>query len=551
MMIVRQLIVRQNFLAILSMFVFFMLFDESVAANNNVTITNDAANNVTIAKDTSNSAVIDTHDDPAAPKVGHGQTNLPLQDVNILILTNFHSWVGGHKLQRPDRNADYGDILSFYQRLKGLCGNGRDLWFVMNGNFVHGSVIGGQNSLLASSGILEHIPYDLVTIGDQELQSLETLKFLRQPGGLFDWWGPKLLTSNILLSSTNQKPLGTYYQYLKGGSSTVLAFGFAGEMDNVNKLLGPQLFLQKAENAIELPWFKDVLQQRDFDVILVLAHLDRRVEQKILQKIRKICGNDMVIQFVNSHNNTHGFEKLDSYAPSMETGRLLNTLGFMSFDKTTKRFNHTFINTTEKYFGDIISEANYMTEDGIALRNFINRTETAAGGNEILGCSPKRFRTGALLTDDDSLLRLYLQNIMPYGLSQMYKKSSRYDSILLQNIESFVRNDLPPGIITMNDLWGIIPHDDTIKKLTRPLRGDVLENLGKLWSKGETALNGTTPTHTYAADADVRPRSTYELFALSGEASQLREILTWQKVNPLLDELVEQNGSPIMVRDVW
>lgn len=213
-MIVKQLIVRQNFLAILSMFVFFVFFNESVAANNNVTITKDAAKNVTIAKNTSNSAVIDGRDDPTALKVGPGQTNLPLQDVNILILTNFHSWVGGHKLQRSDRNADYGDILSFYQRLKSLCANGRDLWFIMNGNFVHSSVIGGQNFLTASSGILEHIPYDLVsvecnviflklsthyfktkvTIGDQELQSLETLKFLRQPGGLFDWWGPKLIT---------------------------------------------------------------------------------------------------------------------------------------------------------------------------------------------------------------------------------------------------------------------------------------------------------------------------------------------------------------------
>mmetsp|Transcript_24291 Transcript_24291/g.36002 ORF Transcript_24291/g.36002 Transcript_24291/m.36002 type:complete len:664 (+) Transcript_24291:116-2107(+) len=532
---------RQKFLTIVSVLLYVLYFDVSLAVTN-----------VTMPKDISSSAVITKSENHTTLERGAGTTNLPLQDVNILILTNFHSWVGDYGLQPTNRNADYGDVLSFYRQLEILVGNNRDLWFVMNGNFGHSSVIGGQYSLTASAGILERIPYDLVTIGNQEFQSPRTVQFLKQPGALVDWWGGKLLTSNIGLTSTNKgpKPLGSYYKYLKGGTSTILAFGFLCEMTFI-KSLGPQLFLQRAENTIELPWFKEVLQRGDFDIVLVLGQVDVQLERKILKKIRAICGKDMLVQFITGHNSTRGFSQLDSNAPSMETGHLLNTLGFVSFDKTKKQFHHTFINTTNKNFAATIGMTDYMTDDGFALRDFMNRTEISAGGNEILGCSPKRFRANGLLTDDDSLLRLYLYHILPDGILQLYKKGSRYNNILLQSINSFVRNDLLPGTITMNDLWGIIPHDDTIRKIAHSLRGDKIIRIGELWSEGKTVLNGTTPSHTYAVDADLRPGTTYDLFALSGEASQLGEILKIQKVYPLLDELLENDGSSIMMRDIW
>lgn len=524
---------RQNFLTIVSMLIIALRFNVSLASKN-----------------VNRAAVIEKSDNSNKLEGGSGKMNLPLQDINILILTNFHSLVGEHGVKQPDRNADYGDVLSFYQRLKMLVGNDRDLWFVMNGNFVHSSVIGGHDSLTASAGILEHIPYDLVTIGDQELQSPSVVPFLKQAGGLVDWWGSKLLTSNILMDSTNKKPLGSYYKYLKGGSSTILAFGFLGEMRLI-KPLDSQLVLQRAEDTIELPWFKNVLQQGGFDLVLVLAHMNIQLERKILKKIRDICGNDILVQFVTGHNSTRGFSQLDSTAPLMETGRSLNTLGFVSFDKTKKQVYHAFINATKKNFETIIGVPDYMTGGGFALRNFMNRTEISAGGNEILGCSPKRFRANGLLTDDDSLLRLYLHSILPDGLLRIHKNSLKYDHILFQSIDTFIRKDLLQGIITMNDVWGVIPHDDTIIELSNSLRGDQIQ-LGGRWSEGETGLNGTTLTHTYAVGTDdLRSGTTYELLALSSEASQLREILIRQKVPHYYNELVENDGSTIMMRDIW
>ena len=60
--------------------------------------------------------------------------DLPFGDINVLVLTDVHSWVGGHRQNEPLHNADYGDVLSFYHRLKEHCRQrNMDLWFVVNG----------------------------------------------------------------------------------------------------------------------------------------------------------------------------------------------------------------------------------------------------------------------------------------------------------------------------------------------------------------------------------------------------------------------------------
>ena len=38
--------------------------------------------------------------------------NLPFGDINLLVVSDVHSFVGGHP-HEPDRNADYGDSVSY------------------------------------------------------------------------------------------------------------------------------------------------------------------------------------------------------------------------------------------------------------------------------------------------------------------------------------------------------------------------------------------------------------------------------------------------------
>jgi hypothetical protein len=57
-----------------------------------------------------------------------GTPNLPLGDIQVLIVTDVHSWIGGHGDKEAPIDADYGDVLSFFRRLKAqLAPTGRDL----------------------------------------------------------------------------------------------------------------------------------------------------------------------------------------------------------------------------------------------------------------------------------------------------------------------------------------------------------------------------------------------------------------------------------------
>ena len=60
-------------------------------------------------------------------------TPLPFGDINVLVITDDHSWVAGHNRNHElDLDADYGSILSFYTRLKEKIESaGGDLFFVM------------------------------------------------------------------------------------------------------------------------------------------------------------------------------------------------------------------------------------------------------------------------------------------------------------------------------------------------------------------------------------------------------------------------------------
>ena len=87
-----------------------------------------------------------------------------LGDINVLVLTDTHSWIGGHARQEsPKLTADYGDVVSLYQNLKSYSDKmGQDLWFVMNGDWIDGTglALDGDPSYLIP--LLQKMPWDAV-----------------------------------------------------------------------------------------------------------------------------------------------------------------------------------------------------------------------------------------------------------------------------------------------------------------------------------------------------------------------------------------------------
>ena len=105
--------------------------------------------------------------------------DLPMGDINVVVLTDVHSWVGGHGRHDSELDADYGDVLSFWERLKAHCDdNGKDLWLVNNGDFVHGTGISATGDPSSLIPVLEKMPWDAINCGNHELYDEAVVEYM-------------------------------------------------------------------------------------------------------------------------------------------------------------------------------------------------------------------------------------------------------------------------------------------------------------------------------------------------------------------------------------
>jgi 2',3'-cyclic-nucleotide 2'-phosphodiesterase (5'-nucleotidase family) len=95
------------------------------------------------------------------------EPQLPFGDINVIVVTDVHSWVGGHGKNEDAYNANYGHLLSFYERLKEYCNDsGRDLWFVMNGDWIDGTGLAANGDPSHLVPLLEKMPWDVVNVSE-------------------------------------------------------------------------------------------------------------------------------------------------------------------------------------------------------------------------------------------------------------------------------------------------------------------------------------------------------------------------------------------------
>lgn len=105
-------------------------------------------------------------------------SSLPFGDVNVLVVTDVHSWIGGH-LHPLDTessgsslpmNVDYGDVLSFHSRLQDITlSQKQDFFFVMNGDIVDGTGLSVRVPPTELTPLLQAMPWNAVNMGNHEL----------------------------------------------------------------------------------------------------------------------------------------------------------------------------------------------------------------------------------------------------------------------------------------------------------------------------------------------------------------------------------------------
>ena len=422
-----------------------------------------------------------------------GDLLLPLSDINVLIVTDTHSWVAGHGTHESKLNADYGDVLSFYERLEAICASQqKDLFFVMNGDFMDGTGL-TTNPPQHLIPLLEKMPWDAVNLGNHELYYNSTIDFISQKGGFVDFWDGKYITSNTIHAGTNSS-IGTRYRFLDASysSSRVLTFGFLYNMQNPCSAVE----VQKVQDVIHSSWFTALLNgaEGEFDAILVLAHMDAHdpLVYTILDRIREIRGLEMPVQFVTGHSHRRKFYTLDSFSTSFEAGRYLDTLGFTSFslplpskgDDSSRMirtddvssFNHMYIDTSVSNFKDVLGVEELQTGAGKELSSLIEQTRESLGLLEVIGCSPQSYSLYSGLDKDDSLWGVFSKEIVPSQLLQA--SDQEIHRVYIQGSGAF-RYNLFEGKISMDDIIAVNPFNDTIFLVDNHIQGcDFLKAFG-------------------------------------------------------------------------
>jgi hypothetical protein len=412
-------------------------------------------------------AVWDTSD-----AAGVVNPNLPFGDINFVVVSDVHSFVGGHP-HEVDRNADFGDFLSFHQRLKQHCDDHQmDLWLLENGDWLHGTGLAMDGNATSLLPILKSIPWDVMNMGNHEAMYSAVVDDMKK--SLLPAYPGKYVTSNVIWKET-MEPYGERYLLLKGYNSTVLLFGFLYDMHSPSETIQ----VVRVQDAIQQDWFLDAITQTQYDAIVVMAHMDNEdsLTDTIYNRIRSNVDPKMPIQFITGHTHERRYSnkiKKDHYVRKMEPGGLFDTVGWVTIPKHStatsrhvsgmgEEFQHEFLNTSKTVLHDrlgLAADEPLRTPQGEALSKMIQETETKLGLDQIVACPGKDYFRNVSIHAENSLWKLWREHVVP---TQIFKKD--LDRIMLVSKDIFrydLRGSGRRDAMTLDDVVAIAPYMERV-----------------------------------------------------------------------------------------
>lgn len=233
---------------------------------------------------------------------------LIFRDVNILVVTDTHSWISAHlhNDQYPPADATVGNITSFVSNMRRQAASeGKDVFFFDNGDAVDGT---GLSNAAANNGqelfpLLMEVPFDAMAIGNHECYDESTLREMISSGYISSRNGA-YLSSNVYLTES-MKPIASRYTVLTGVNSGIRLFVLGVLYDMTDN--SDYVSVQTVEDMLKDEWFVTALSEERYDAVVILAHMHYQdpLVAVILQGIRDLTSLRMPIQFLTGKYNTH------------------------------------------------------------------------------------------------------------------------------------------------------------------------------------------------------------------------------------------------------
>ncbi|KAF2097123.1 Ser/Thr protein phosphatase [Rhizodiscina lignyota] len=424
---------------------------------------------------------------PEAPQpIAAPLRELPWAQLNFLHTTDTHGWHGGH-LQEPSFSGDWGDYVSFAKHMRDKAdADGSDLLLIDTGDRIEGNGLydASEPKGQYAYDIVKQQQIDLICTGNHELykaNSSEDEFYFTVPN-----FKDGYLASNLdIYNPDNGKlePLAPRYKKFttKNQGIRILTFGFLFDFQgNANNTV-----VHMVEDTTKEDWFQEAIRDRDVDLILVFGHVAIRSKEydHLFKTIRSVQW-DTPIAFFGGHTHIRDYKTYDSKAAALESGRYMETIGFMSisglhgtkskkpnstsetdiYDDQTlikgPKFARRYIdnNLFSLYHHSGKNDSTFPTEHGKNTSIMISKARHKLELDSIRGCAPQDFFLNrAPYPHASSILSLLELNILPDSMAKAPRVDKEDKKAIVLTNTGAIRFDIFKGPYTHDTEYLVSP----------------------------------------------------------------------------------------------
>ncbi|KAF8306030.1 hypothetical protein DL93DRAFT_2065823 [Clavulina sp. PMI_390] len=458
-------------------------------------------------------------------------TPLVWGDVNFIHTTDSHGWLIGHTkatYPEPNYSGDFGDFSSFVTHMKlQALERGVDLLLIDSGDLHDGT---GLSDGYPSGGTDGHesnkfffdLPYDILAIGNHELYDYNVAYDMWK--NFAPKWNGKYLSSNVNITVNDSTgaavsvPVGSRYRKFKtlfGRKVTALGvlYNFSGNSANTT--------VQYVANMVKESWFIDAIQEAP-DFFLLVGHMPVSKDNwpTVFNAIRAVHPTTPIVIF-GGHTHIRDCTQLDSRSMSLESGRYMETLGWMSMklpkhdtnSSAPLNFTRRYLDPNRNTYKFHTGAAIFDTPVGVAITKGITALSKAFNISYVFGTAPQDYYLSRVpFPSNQSVLSLFADEVMPTALSIVNPNRSSVPFTAIANAGS-QRFDLYAGEFTRNDQFVVSPFNDNFLYVTVPysVGSQVLTHLNGGTAPGRKRLFDKTSSEEmihrrFAQDTTFEPR---------------------------------------------
>jgi 2',3'-cyclic-nucleotide 2'-phosphodiesterase (5'-nucleotidase family) len=183
----------------------------------------------------------------------------------------------------------------------------------------------------------------------------------------------------------------------------IISFGFLFNFHgNANNTV-----VQPVQDTVKEQWFQDAIRMKDIDLFLVAGHVPVRdsEEYDIIYNSIRAARWDIPIVFFGGHTHIRDYRKWESKAQGIESGRYMETLGFLSMtglstgkkdsilpEKSSPNYQRLYIDNNlyslQHHTGT--NESTFATDIGKNVSTAISNARSKLNLDHAFGCARSR-----------------------------------------------------------------------------------------------------------------------------------------------------------------